>query len=1341
MNTFVLTVAAIIVAVLTALFAVPPLIDWNAYRGVFEVEASRLLGRDVRVRGDVALTLLPIPYVAFRDVTVANAPGVTGEPFLRADKLSIRLSAPPLLRGAIEAKQIDVQGARFRLRLDEDGQGNWQDFEGVQERFGLSPTEVSLNSVNFSDVGITLEQADGARVFAIAGISGELAAPRARGPFRFNGQVDGRQVDGQAEAPPLELRVSTGVWDSTGGADVRASLTRAEDKASLLVTGRLDALSRDTPFGFEGRLTGDLAMVLPRAPDAATGARTALGRSGQRIEGVMQISPQRLLIRDLKLDLASAAAPQVLQGEAAWRLAADAPLDVRLRSNLLDADQLGFGADDMTGLQLYRMLLTQLDGLRRTATALGRPTDLSIAVDRLTLGRKSLSGLEVSSRLSDGGASVRRVKFLAPGSTTGFASGRLETGADGVTAFSGAVRIDGRNLKQFADWVWPDAPLAERRAQRPFTLSGGVLASGLEFALTDARVTIGPDVMLGAVSYESIEGGRLDIDLSGPVLDVATISPDLLSTAALKRFFIGADAADVRLPSRATFRLAAGEMRDGERRYRNVTADLDRRSDGAVTVRTLRFETAEGAKIDARGAWQTNGETRAGQMSGRISAADADGASALLVWAEDMASGSGRDQAALALPTLLRGRTFPALDVAFTANFGDEAPEPLRLTAQGRVGRDTVKMEFRSAANDWRLGDHRIALDVAADGPAPLDVVRLARGISPVGGTPQTAPSQAQGRLRWQAQGSPVKGMRTLVNLTAGEASAAFDGEVRRATDADRWDADGRIDLTAASAPELMRALHIDGLAARAHAVPVRATLAVAPDGPATRFEVKQASLGDARVQGDLMLRDATWTGTLRFDRLDLDAGLRVLSRAVPGERDRTEMGGPDVWSPRPIDFEVIAGSQIDVAVVADRFVITDGAPLQRTTFQFKFDGQSLALDDLKARTALNGAVAGAAKLMPQPGGFGLAGRFEIAKSELAALALSKSVNTGTEEDPVLVDVAPAEGQIEVSFDLEGRGGSLRSLIALARGTGRVRLRDVTLAGISPAAIRAAGDDFGVDAKIDAVTLNAVLRRELLARQVGLGDRELALRIRDGVVSVSPLRANVDGGRIENTTTIALATLAVDSRWRLVPSATADQGDVLPAVELIYSAPLAEIASATPVVRSDALARELVVRRLEGNVAELERLRRLDEERARRQAELRAKREREAAARRAAAERAARERLEAERARPGFGAEAVPGMTPDEGTVRRAPLPLPDRRSDYIDEYRNRTAVRTLALPEARVAAMPVARRRSASRSSPMRLGGAQRNGRRAKARPRTVTRSRMRARGWQQRALFSAER
>ena len=61
MNNLLMWVGGGLAAALFALFAVPPFVDWNQYRGVFEEEVSRLLGREVRVGGRVSLRFFRFP--------------------------------------------------------------------------------------------------------------------------------------------------------------------------------------------------------------------------------------------------------------------------------------------------------------------------------------------------------------------------------------------------------------------------------------------------------------------------------------------------------------------------------------------------------------------------------------------------------------------------------------------------------------------------------------------------------------------------------------------------------------------------------------------------------------------------------------------------------------------------------------------------------------------------------------------------------------------------------------------------------------------------------------------------------------------------------------------------------------------------------------------------------------------------------------------------------------------------------------------------------------------------------------------------------------------------------
>ena len=85
MSNILITIGVLIVAVLSALFAVPYFVDWNGYRGVIEEEASRIVGRDVRIGGDIKFTLLPAPAFVIQKLRVADTASGSGEPLFRAE--------------------------------------------------------------------------------------------------------------------------------------------------------------------------------------------------------------------------------------------------------------------------------------------------------------------------------------------------------------------------------------------------------------------------------------------------------------------------------------------------------------------------------------------------------------------------------------------------------------------------------------------------------------------------------------------------------------------------------------------------------------------------------------------------------------------------------------------------------------------------------------------------------------------------------------------------------------------------------------------------------------------------------------------------------------------------------------------------------------------------------------------------------------------------------------------------------------------------------------------------------------------------------------------------------
>ena len=135
---------------LSALFAAPLFIDWNDYRPVFETQATKLLGRQVKVGGNVHLVLLPAPELKFDDVKVADETGNLDKPVLEARSFEAWLNFGALLSGTFEARKIAIVDPVLRLDVRGDGGSNLSDVGRRGVALPFAPKEVMLDSVSVS---------------------------------------------------------------------------------------------------------------------------------------------------------------------------------------------------------------------------------------------------------------------------------------------------------------------------------------------------------------------------------------------------------------------------------------------------------------------------------------------------------------------------------------------------------------------------------------------------------------------------------------------------------------------------------------------------------------------------------------------------------------------------------------------------------------------------------------------------------------------------------------------------------------------------------------------------------------------------------------------------------------------------------------------------------------------------------------------------------------------------------------------------------------------------------------------------------------------------------------
>ena len=118
-------VVVLILIVLIAPMFIP--IDWVKEQIVAQVKENT--GRDLKLDGDVSVSLLPTTSVEVTDVALSNRPGSDVADMVTLKGLELDVGLFPLLDGQLEINRFVLIEPDIYLEVDQQGQGNWV-FEG-----------------------------------------------------------------------------------------------------------------------------------------------------------------------------------------------------------------------------------------------------------------------------------------------------------------------------------------------------------------------------------------------------------------------------------------------------------------------------------------------------------------------------------------------------------------------------------------------------------------------------------------------------------------------------------------------------------------------------------------------------------------------------------------------------------------------------------------------------------------------------------------------------------------------------------------------------------------------------------------------------------------------------------------------------------------------------------------------------------------------------------------------------------------------------------------------------------------------------------------------------------
>lgn len=1245
MNNALLYLGGLLIAALAVLFAAPRFVDWNSYRGVFEEEASRILGREVRVGGAVSLSLLPAPYVSFERLRIADISDEGSSSIIRIENFTMRLSVPPLLKGLIEAHRVELRRPVLNIVVNEAGGGNWQSLAISPGALPFVPKDVTLQSVEIED-GEIVVSAPGRRELArFDAINGELTAEALEGPFKYRGTVNW-------QGTPRHVRIATAQTDANGDLRFKAAVDVTGSSNSYMLDGRLKDLHGAPTL--DGDLTAKLALApeqtataaaqnipepaaspSPAATDdeAAHGDRQAgddaardpgdavppsLDAAGpetarpettlphdatpapdgpKRFELKSKVvgTTSNLELRDLAISLEAGAMPQLISGQARFDWAEQTRLDVELTSRWLDLDQIGDATSQKMPLEAARSYFEAL----ASALPAEADTNARLEFDQLTLGGEPIGNVRLAARRAGGPLKLDAVRADLPGGVRLELDGILTPTAN-VPHLDGALFLSGKSFMRFLAWGLGNKDAGAGRSDGAFTLDGRFALGDGTLSLTDATFEFAGTPLAGEIKLDLGERRKLAMTVEGPRVDLAQLGSGAINLRQLRDLLMGegsantssttaessfdAESADIAVD------LKVAELVDGSRVLNDVDAVVNVK-EGTLSVPRLKFSTPEGLLVEAVGEAKQVATQPQGSLRGLIAAPNPRAARAFLTLLDG-------DDGTL-IQDFDRLSALAPLRLAWRLDLSGSETQATRLSLDGVLGggQMSAALSLDGGRGKWRSSP----LDIHADLDNP-DIASLLGTIFNADIGTDAARRAGSGRAVFKIAGVPEDGLLAVADVTAQGLVLGYRGDVALPQPGNQT-LQGELLVRAADArvPLAFAGLTVaDG----ADGIPLTGTVQIRRQEGELKVHGDGLRLGESIVSGEVAVtskadgRD-TINATLSADKASLAALISPITRkaepAAEGAADTETTTAPSIWPDQPFDVSPLGRTDGKITAAIGALTLEPGLTISDARLDVELSENTIKIARLDGG-AVGGRMTSTFDIERAPAGVSLDGSLTIA--------------IGGPEAGGAVD-QPAADAVRFTSTFAGRGFSPTALVAALAGKGELTVGDATLNGNSPTAVstvaRAAltgQGPAGGDAFAQAIA------EALKDGEVPIGKLAIPVQIEDGTLKFDKVRVDMAEGWSTFATVVELATMRIDSEWQIAPKldgaeGTTPQQTALPPVTVVYTGKLSQLDALEPVVSAGALERELVVRKMEFDVGELERLRKLDEERARQDAERR----------------------------------------------------------------------------------------------------------------------------------------
>ena len=498
------------VLLIAAVLIAPSFIDWNAHKKQISSLVREATGRELSIRGDIDVTILPSPALRVEDVRLASVAGAVSPEMIRLPEARISFAFGSLLEGRLAAV-VTLMRPTVNLEKLQDGRVNWNFAPAGQPAADASataagetssgiPFDVKLDSFRIVSGTVSYHDAVSGTVERIEKLSSEISFDSLRGPFRIDGTATVRGI-------PVALKVSTGIVKPDAPLSTIVELSVPDGDTMLRLNGTISGLDGEpTVQGDVEMKSGSVAALMAtafgaEAPGVLAQPLTVQGSLSGSKESVafgaidIEFGSARAT-GDVKADLANP--PRITGSIRTGNLNLDAFLDGGKQGPMPArpaAAVTASGGSAAPGPAGPQMKTPGGEGF----TLPNAEVSVIVGAEIIQYNGALVRDLSVKAALKGGKGVIEEISAILPGSTSLAVKGTVAA-VDGKPDMNLALSGRSDNLREMLDWVGVDTASVPADRLRRFSMSAAITGSPQNLTARDISVQLDASKLSGGLA-------------------------------------------------------------------------------------------------------------------------------------------------------------------------------------------------------------------------------------------------------------------------------------------------------------------------------------------------------------------------------------------------------------------------------------------------------------------------------------------------------------------------------------------------------------------------------------------------------------------------------------------------------------------------------------------------------------------------------------------------------------------------------------------------------------------------------------------------------------------------